>query len=420
MGYLQQSDDGVDKAFARLAGMAEAESIEDIDLSSDIDGDAVDEDRIVEVYQQNPEMSLEEAEEHLRETGEIESDTVENRINQLIAERDRLQSASDDLIQYTLGVQDLTTYNIDELAEEARRRGFPQKADRIKTYHDSLEESGIRDTRVVEDFPVQTFVYGYTRAGREEEEAQIQAFSQSASDGNGTPVFVNTSTTEAVQLDLQPRAVALWLAANIDEVTEDSEVAGPISLPEVDPEDPASVEYARDQLKDMSDPEIWAFFVNHLPSIGRYGQFRTETEDSIEGEVTEHVFTLLHTVSHIVLKQASTISGFDRTNLSEYLYPRTLSVAIYSNNRDEFNIGGMRTMVEQDLDHLLTQAQTHGNECVYDPVCSERGGACLSCLHVSEISCSYFNQILSRDYLFGSRQNTDQNKIGFWELEHEY
>jgi hypothetical protein len=61
----------------------------------------------------------------------------------------------------------------------------------------------------------------------------------------------------------------------------------------------------------------------------------------------------------------------------------------------------MHTMVEQQLDNLFGQAETHGNECVYDPVCSQRGGACLSCLHVSEISCSYFNQVLSRDSCSG-------------------
>jgi hypothetical protein len=418
MGYLQQSDRGVDRAFARLARMVEADSIGSIDLSANVGGEEIDEDRIVEVFSENPEMSLEDAENYLREAGEIDSVTASNRIRELIHDRDLLEAASDDLIQYTLGADDLTTFDVDELANEAQRRGFSEKSDRIRTYHDDLAEAGIRGARVVEDFPVQTFVYGYTRSGREEDEAQIQAFSQSASDGSGTPVFVNTSTTEAIQLDLQPRAVALWLSANIDELSDDSEVAGPVSLPEVNPRDLDSLEFARRQLGDMSDAEIWAFFINHLPDIDRFGLFETETEDTIEGDVTEYVFRLLHTFSHIVLKQASTISGFDRTNLGEYLYPRTLSIAVYSNNRDEFNIGGMRTMVEQDLDHLLTQAQTHGNECVYDPVCSERGGACLSCLHVSEISCSYFNQVLSRDDLFGSRRNTERDTVGFWELKH--
>jgi hypothetical protein len=121
-------------------------------------------------------------------------------------------------------------------------------------------------------------------------------------------------------------------------------------------------------------------------------------------------------MSHVLLKQASTISGFDRTNLSEFLFPRALSFVIYANNRNEFNIGGMNTMVEQQLDTLLGQAETTGNDCVYDPVCSQRGSACLSCLHVSEISCSYFNQVLYRSYLYGSRPQSSEDITGFWSI----
>lgn len=416
MGYLQQSEDGVLKAFARLAGLSDTEKLSEIDLSEELDGEEINEDRVVEVYSENPEMSLADAREHLLETGEIESEQIGERILDLVLDRDTLDRASEDLIQYTLGIQDLTTYNVEELAIEAQRQGFRHKADRIRNYTDDLVESGIRAVRVVEDFPIQTFVYGYTRGGREETEAQIQAFSRSASDGNGVPVFVNTSETEGVQIDLDHREVALWLSANIEGLDNTTEVRGPVTLPEVDPEDPASVEYARTQLEEMSDEQLWAFYQNHLPNVERYERFKNLEKESVADKVTENVFKLLHTLSHIFLKQSSTISGFDRTNLAEYLLPRSLSIVIYSNNRDEFNIGGMRTMIEQDLDHLLTQARVHGNECVYDPVCSERKGACLSCLFVSEISCSYFNQILCRDYLFGSRPNTGRDKTGFWEI----
>jgi hypothetical protein len=35
---------------------------------------------------------------------------------------------------------------------------------------------------------------------------------------------------------------------------------------------------------------------------------------------------------------------------------------------------------------------------------------------VSEISCSYFNQILSRDHLYGSHPHADRDLTGFWEI----
>jgi hypothetical protein len=420
MGYLQQSEEGVLKAFARLTNLSDTPELDKIDLGEDVNEGEIDEDRVVEVFSANDEMSLDDAKEYLREQGEIDSVTIGDRIRELILDRETLDTASEGLIQYTLGVQDLSTHNIEDLAGQARDRGFPSKSDRIRTYRDDLDDAGISGVRVIEDFPIQTFVYGYTRGGREEDEAQIQAFSQGASDGSGTPIFVNTSETEGVQVDLDPRRVALWLSANYDEVSDSDEVQGPVTLPSVNPEDPASVQYAWQQLEELSDEEIWAFFQNHFQKIEQYERFNMSDPESLDEEITEDVFTLIHTLSHIFLKQSSTISGFDRTNLSEYLLPRALSFAIYSNNRDEFNIGGMRTMVEQDLDHLLSQARNHGNECVYDPVCSERDGACLSCLFVSEISCSYFNQVLCRDYLYGSRPNTGRDMTGFWELDYTH
>ncbi|WP_254832861.1 hypothetical protein [Haloglomus salinum] len=422
IGHLRESANGALKAIARLFGLSEAESLQSVDLDADIGDTEVDDDRLIEVYQTEPDVNgLDEAEEWLRDAGEIDSQSINRRLGELLDldnedDATELTDAGDELLQYVLSLESLTTHSLSDLRDDARDRGFPGKADRIDTYFDDIERLGIDAVRVIEDFPIQTFVYGYTRGSREEGEAKINAFSQNASDGDGTPIFVDTSETEAVQFDLDPAPVLLWLACNIPSTSEPSEVRGPVVLPEVDPTDADSVERARREISALDLDEQWAFIVNHLSPVDRYGRFETSTDDDVEGEVTAYIFQLLHTLSHILLKQASTISGFDRTNLSEFLFPRGLSVVIYANNREEFNIGGMNTMVEQQLDNLLGQAEAHGNDCLMDPVCSQRGGACLSCLHVSEISCSYFNQVLARDYLYGSRPNTDRDIYGYWEL----
>ncbi|MDZ5813144.1 hypothetical protein U4E84_17585, partial [Halorubrum sp. AD140] len=394
-----------------------------VDMDEGIEGAEIDDDRKIEVYQTEPGVeSLDDAEDWLREHGEIDSQTVGESITDLIDLKSdddsfEMTDAGDELLQYVLSLEELTSHTLADLEEDARQQGFPRKADTIATYSDDLQRLGLKDVRVIEDFPVQTFVYGYTRGGREEDEAKLNAFSQNASSGDGTPIFVDTSETEATQFDLDPAAVLLWLAVNIPETSDERAVRGDITLPEI-PDNPseAAIEQARAAIEELSLAEQWAFLLNHLDPVDQYGRFETRTEDTVEGEITEYVFKLLHTLSHILLKQASTISGFDRTNLSEFLFPRALSVVIYTNNREEFNIGGMTTMVEQQLDDLLGQAKAHGNECMMDPVCSQRDGACLSCLHVSEISCSYFNQVLCRDYLFGSRPNTDRTIEGFWRL----
>jgi hypothetical protein len=422
IGHLRNDADGARKALARLFGLSDAPDVQTVSLDEQVGDADIDDERIVEVFQSEPDVgSLDEAEAWLRRHGEITGQSVGRRLGELLDlvdtdNRTELTDAGDEVLQYVLSIDDLTTHSLADLKASAREGGFSTKADRIGTYHDIIDRLGLRGVRVIEDFPVQTFVYGYTRGGRGESEARLNAFSSNASDGDGTPIFVDTSETEAVQFDLDIAEVLLWLAMNVPEAASEDAVRGPVTLPAVDGTDPDEIDRARAAIDDLTRPEQWAFLINHLDPVDGYGRFDLDVEDTVAGAVTEHVFKLMHTLSHVLLKQTSTISGFDRTNLSEYLFPRALSVVVYANNREEFNIGGMNTMVEQQLDNLLGQAEARGNDCVYDPVCSQRGGACLSCLHVSEISCSYFNQVLGRDYLYGSRPNTPRQVHGFWEL----
>lgn len=422
IGHLRGSESGSQRAIAKLLDLTDSR-LQSVDLNESLEGAEIDDDRKIEVYRTVDGVeSLDEAEAWLREQGEIDSQTIGELLKELVVlevgeESDEMTDAGDELLQYVLSLEDLTTHSLDDLRENALSSGFPQKADKIDTYSNVLDRVGIDAIRVIEDFPVQTFVYGYTRGGREEDEAMLNAFSQNASSGDGTPIFVDMSETEATQFDLDPIEVLLWLAVNLPTTSDPTSVRGPITLPDVpaNPDD-AAIDRARAEIENLSRAEQRSFLLNHLDPVDGYGRFDTQTDDDVEGKVTKYVFELMHTLSHILLKQASTISGFDRTNLSEFLFPRALSMVIYTNNREEFNIGGMTTMVEQQLDNLLGQAHAHGNDCMMDPVCSQRGGACLSCLHVSEISCSYFNQVLSRDYLYGSRPNTDRDIRGFWEL----
>jgi len=421
LGQLRDSTAGIYRGLAKYFELVpEDTAVNEIDLSRETAPSEVDENRAAEIMVANDDInSFDEARDYLRQQGEITSQTLDDRIRELVAfhpdeQDEQLSATGDELLQHVLSRQVLTNHTLTDLAEIKRQRGFQAKADRIQAYQDDLDRLGLDGVRVVEDFPIQTFVYGYTRGSRSN--ARINPFSTSNSDGDGTPIFVDTAETEGVQFDLDPAEVLLWLACNFPAATDESVVNGSITLPEVDPESADSIQRARSAIDEMGRDAQRAFIINHLGNVDEYGRFETETEDTVAGKITEYTFQLLHTASHILLKQASTISGFDRTNLSEFLFPRSLSVVIYANNRDEFNMGGMNTMVEQQLDTLLGQAETVGNDCVYDPVCSQRGGSCLSCLHVSEISCSFFNQVLARDYLYGSRPGSPKDIIGYWDV----
>lgn len=428
LGQLRSTKQGLRKGIAAYLGLVADDEVPvgDIDLNAETEPDEISEEELAHVIVSEDSVStMAEARDHLRNTGELTSTTLNRRLDEILdleelAEEDQgnednqLEDAGDELLQYSLSKQELTSRSLDELEATARERGFTTKADRIGTYPSILANAGINDVRVIEDFPIQTFVYGYTRGSRQD--AQIRPFTTNNSDADNRPIFVDTAESEAVQFEIDPAHILLWIAATHPETNDPSAVAGDVTLPTVDVSSPGAVERAKSEIDEMDEEVQRAFILNHLTEVDGFGRFNTETEDSLAGDITETVFTLMHTMSHVFLKQASTISGFDRTNLSEYLFPRALSFVIYANNRNDFNIGGITTMVEQQLDTLITQAKTVGNDCVYDPVCSRRGGACLSCLHVSEISCSYFNQILGRQYLYGNHRHAGDERPGFWEL----
>ena len=160
----------------------------------------------------------------------------------------------------------------------------------------------------------------------------------------------------------------------------------------------------------MNDAQKKAWFINNLSEISMFGE--VEDNDSL----TRHVYGLVHSYAHIVLRQMSLLSGFDQNSLSEYLIPKALTFIIYHNNRQAFNIGGMFTLFEHRLSDLFSRIRNFGDHCVYDPVCENQGGACHSCIYIAEYSCQGYNQNLSRNLLYGGPWLGKSNLKGYLEL----
>ena len=54
-----------------------------------------------------------------------------------------------------------------------------------------------------------------------------------------------------------------------------------------------------------------------------------------------------------------------------------------------------------DLADALSELDAE-TRCMFDPPCRRSfGGACVACLHVSEVACQRFNSVLDRNLLFG-------------------
>lgn len=314
--------------------------------------------------------------------------------------------------------------------------------DRVAKVERRLDQFGIHSAGLIEDFPITSVVFGFSRGGRNPSETRLISFGADDAelesgqlDSSTTPVFVDTVQTEAVRFELRPRVVMAWLLENSCQDTElgtmlreqilSSSIPGSRAVPvrkqwsNKFAENWATVNgesITAESLDDWSTEEIRGWLAENMTPIPEYDTIPLNDPAEI---TSYYIYHLVHSFSHIVLKFATSLIGMERTSISEYLLPRSLTFIVYSNQRTDFNLGGMHALVESGLDDLMNNIDQEGNNCVYDPVCSRDGSTCFNCMFVSEVSCSHLNRNLGRDFLFGSKPMANRNLLGYWELAEE-
>lgn len=130
-------------------------------------------------------------------------------------------------------------------------------------------------------------------------------------------------------------------------------------------------------------------------------------------------YWLLHTLSHVLIRQMAMSCGYGAASLSERLYgwPTTperegaAGLLICTTASDsEGTLGGLVALSEsKKLEGLLVQALRRASRCSSDPVCGMRtpkdpedflhGAACHCCAFASETSCERANRFLDRRFL---------------------
>ena len=110
--------------------------------------------------------------------------------------------------------------------------------------------------------------------------------------------------------------------------------------------------------------------------------------------------TLVHTLSHSLIKRSSLHTGLDTDSCGELVFVNFPAVLIYSTS--PINIGGFEFVFENALFNWFEGIEMEIKECSYDPTCLHERGACFSCMYLPEYVCSEFNQFLDRDAFIGS------------------
>lgn len=247
-----------------------------------------------------------------------------------------------------------------------RNQGDRAAADRMRDAADfASTRLGIHTVKAIEDFPIGLTAIGYTRVSKSTNDSVLNPFPQVE---GKTPLYTVTTQTEALYFQLDPARVTTWLIRNgilNGTVPEDSN-------------------------------DAWPWLYRNCPGLGEVRQ-----HPNYHSLGAEAVRTLLHSISHVFLRNIEW-SGYSAQSLGEYMLPEGLACVLYANRYTDTKVGGLITLFEQELQRWMESSLQNGEDCVFDPFCSEDGGACVGCLH-REYNCPEFNQQLSRSTLFGGQ-----------------
>lgn len=145
-------------------------------------------------------------------------------------------------------------------------------------------------------------------------------------------------------------------------------------------------------------------------------------------------FLLLHTISHLLIKQLSSECGYGIASLKERIYcseaadgKEMAGILIYTACGDsEGTLGGLVRQGRSDtFPSIFNKAIENARTCSNDPVCSLSQGqgrdslnlaACYSCTLIPETSCEEFNCFLDRGVVVGTFDNPN---LGFFQGVYE-
>lgn len=128
-------------------------------------------------------------------------------------------------------------------------------------------------------------------------------------------------------------------------------------------------------------------------------------------------FLLLHTISHLLIRELETTAGYPAASLKERIYcsqdSKMAGVLIYTVVADI--VGSLGGIVEsgepKEFLGLMSNVFKHAQWCSLDPVCTEHEGqgpswlnraACHACALIPEPSCEYGNVFLDRVFIKGN------------------
>lgn len=300
-----------------------------------------------------------------------------------VASNDDIKPTAEEILEYDELVHAKVVLSLEEAERDAEIVNDGIKPD----YVGIAKTLGFSNVQICSGVPIVFAAYGYTRKDRSGEGVRLHGFPQEMEKKN---IYATRLETEGVLFELDRRKVLNWLLENQLIQNED--------LPQ-----------------DMSDYGVKMWFLDRI-RLDRITPFTAIEETDKYGEITKRVYTLIHSISHALINEASEICGLDKSSLSEYILPNIPAVFVYCSNSQGFNMGALYSAFQSHFDRWLKHAKERSKKCIFDPICVDKEKACAGCLFLNEVSCQHFNKDLDRGYLCGYFDKQKQEKLtGFWD-----
>jgi len=163
----------------------------------------------------------------------------------------------------------------------------------------------------------------------------------------------------------------------------------------------------------FNEETMSAWMSSHEDLFKEHYKAMSEHDDTFESIYREMTlggiarFLVLHTFSHILMKELEFSCGYPTASMSERLYfsNRMCGVLIYTTDGAEGSMGGLVWQGQPELiENIIRKAMQRAMNCASDPICWENEdqlnyAACFSCAMVSETSCEKRNVGLDRRIL---------------------
>lgn len=165
------------------------------------------------------------------------------------------------------------------------------------------------------------------------------------------------------------------------------------------------IEFNRRTLDEwLSNPQVKSISEKYVASYREYCESKGWTIKADRNAV----YVLMHTFSHLLIKQMAMSSGYSSSAIRERIYfdDKMAGVLLYTGSSDkEGSLGGLVELgTAEQMTSLMREAFQEALVCTNDPECmntlpagkNSNGAACHSCCMISETACENGNRILDR------------------------